>query len=95
MFLISYSVCPWQAFQNSLMLVEKHRSLPLSGAHERCFTRVGSSLTQKHKTRLERPAIYKHSSLLGTFVNYVYKMFYSNGPLVICVGIEDANPDHL
>ncbi len=31
-FVKSYSVCPWQAFQPSLMFVGKTRSLPQSGA---------------------------------------------------------------
>ncbi len=38
--------------------------LPQSGASERCFSWISSSLTHKHQTRLERPARGKHSSLL-------------------------------
>ncbi len=33
-------------------------------------------LTHKHLTRLERPAIDKHSSLLGTFANNGHKKFH-------------------
>ncbi len=35
-FVISQSVCTWQAFQPSLMFVGEARSLPQSGAPERC-----------------------------------------------------------
>ncbi len=54
----------------SLMFVGKAKSLPLSGAPESCFGAVGSSLTHKHTTRLERLARDKHSSLLQTLVIY-------------------------
>jgi len=53
--------------------VDKARSLPKSGAPDRCFTLEGSGLTLKHLTRLERPAREEHSSLLQTFVNYGLK----------------------
>jgi hypothetical protein len=48
------------------MFVGKTRNL-------RRFTRVGSSLIHKFYTRLEGPAIVKHSSLLRAFVNYSRK----------------------
>ncbi len=35
--------CPQQAFSASLVFVGKVRSLPCSGASERCFTQAGSS----------------------------------------------------
>jgi len=35
-----------------------------------CFTWVLSGFTLKHKTRLERLAMNKHSTLLGLIVNY-------------------------
>jgi hypothetical protein len=35
------------------MFAGKARGLPQSGAPERCFTRVGSSLSCKHATRME------------------------------------------
>jgi hypothetical protein len=58
-------------FQPSLMLaVGNVRSLPLSGAPERSFSKVSSGLTHKHYTRLERVAKDKYSSLLGPFVSY-------------------------
>jgi hypothetical protein len=37
---------------------------------ERCLTRVGSGLTWKHQTRVERPAWNKHSSLSCLCVSY-------------------------
>ncbi len=48
----------------SLMFVGKARSLPLSRELERSFSQVGSGLTHKHETRLERLARDEHSSLL-------------------------------
>jgi hypothetical protein len=56
------------------------RSLSESGGPERCFTRLGSGLTYKHHTRLERLARDKHSSLLQKFVNYGHKKVYRIGP---------------
>ncbi len=50
------------------------------GAPERFLTRVGSELTRKHQTRLERFTREKHSSLLQKSVNYGRKKFYSTGP---------------
>ncbi len=44
-----------------------------SGAHEWCFTQVGSGLTHKHYTRLEKLARDKHSSLLWKSINYSCK----------------------
>jgi hypothetical protein len=40
----------------------------------------GSCLTLKQKTRLERLARDKHSSLLQEFVNYGRKKLYNIGP---------------
>ncbi len=50
-----------------------------AGVTERCFTRVGSSLTSIHKTRLEKPVRDKHSSLLQAIVNDGHKKFYNVG----------------
>ncbi len=55
-------------------------SLPLRAGTERCSTRVGTGLTRKHDTRLERLARDKNSSLLGTFVSYEEIMFDEYGP---------------
>jgi hypothetical protein len=55
---------PGKPLQPSQMLVGKSRSLPQSGAPERYFTWVGSSLTCKHWTRLKRLARDKRFSLL-------------------------------
>ncbi len=67
-------------FQPSLMFVGKASCLPLSGGHEGYFTQVGSGLTCKHYTRLEKFASDKHSSLLRKFVNYGRKKFYNIDP---------------
>ncbi len=61
-FVISYNVCPWQAFL--AQSVGKYRSPPYSGAPERFFKTVGSCFTSRHYTRLERLAVDKHYSLL-------------------------------
>jgi hypothetical protein len=45
---------PRKPFQHSLIFVGKVRSIPKSWAPERCSIRVGSGLTRKHQTRLER-----------------------------------------
>jgi hypothetical protein len=39
---------PDKLFQTSLMFVGKSKSLPKSGAHEKYFTQLESSLTHKH-----------------------------------------------
>ncbi len=70
---------PGKLLQPSLMFPGKTRDLPQSRATERCFTWVGSGLTQKHYTRLERLARDKHSSLLRKSVTYGRKKFYSTG----------------
>ncbi len=66
------------------MFVGEARSLPLSGAPERWFTQVGSSLTHKYQTRLERLNRDKHSSLLQKSVSYGQKKFYNIGPWSQC-----------
>ena len=53
---------------------------PQVGAAERCFSWIGSCLTCKHYTRLERLARDKHSSLLRKSVNYGHKKFYNTSP---------------
>jgi hypothetical protein len=55
--------------------VGKARSLPKSGAPEMCFTLVGSCLTCKQYTILERLSRGKRSSLLQKFVTYDRKQF--------------------
>ncbi len=69
----------FRPFQPSLMFVGEARGLPQSGTPERCFTLVGSGLTCKHQTRLERLSQNKHCSLLRKFVNYARKKFYNIG----------------
>ncbi len=49
---------PGKPFQPYLMFAGKARSLPQSGAPEKSFTWVGSGLTCKHSTRLERHVAY-------------------------------------
>jgi hypothetical protein len=84
------------------MFVGEARSLPKSGAPERFFTRVGSSLTQKHQAKLERLAKDKHPSLLWKSEKYGRKKSYSTGPrsdkLLVCFRLQDGlaylnNPD--
>ncbi len=67
-------------FQPTLMFLGKATSLPLSGTSWRCFTREGSGLTRKHKTRLERLARDKHLSLLQKIVNYLWKSYITLVP---------------
>ncbi len=64
LFIISQSVCHWQAFQPNLMFAVKAGAY-LSKAPFRCST-LGQDpgLTHKHQTRLERLASDKHSSLI-------------------------------
>ncbi len=72
--------CLCKLFQPSLMFVGKARGLPESGAPERCFTRVVSSLNPNIRRGWK--------GLLGTntlvyyqkLVNYIHKKFYSAGP---------------
>jgi hypothetical protein len=47
-------------------------------------------LTRKHKTRLERLAWDKHSSLLRKLVNYGRKKFYRIGPYCQCFSANNA-----
>jgi hypothetical protein len=70
---------PGKPFQQSLMFLDKTRGLPQSVAPERCYTWVGSGLTRKHLTKLERLGRGKHSSLLQKSTNYGRKKFYSFG----------------
>jgi hypothetical protein len=51
------------------MFVGKARSLQYKRALERCSTQVGSSLTSKHYTRLERPARDRHWLILPIVSN--------------------------
>jgi hypothetical protein len=53
-----------------------------AGAYPRVEHLVGSGLTRKHWTRLERLARDKRSSLLRKFVTYGRKNFYNIGPRV-------------
>jgi len=71
--LISYSVCPWQAFT-----VSKARAYP----SEASFTTI---IAHKHLTRLKRYARYKHSSLSRSFGR---KTFYDIGPRIFFVQLN-------
>ncbi len=75
MFVISYSVCPGRPFKVSLMLVVKQEVYPrvenLKGV---CFTRVGSVLSHKDQTKLERLARNKHYGLVRIFAIYGQKV---------------------
>ncbi len=65
---------PFQATQ-----VGEARSITYCEAPERCSPWVGSGLTHKHQTRLERLARDNHSKLIQKFVNYGHKKFYRIG----------------
>ncbi len=52
----------------SLMFTSTVKSLPETGAHERCFTSVGSGLACKHYIRLERLATEKLSGELRKII---------------------------
>jgi hypothetical protein len=54
--------------------------------HPKVFTQAGSGLTCEPKTRLERSASNKHSSLLQKFINYGCKKFIIVGPGLIFAG---------
>jgi hypothetical protein len=71
---------PGKPFQLSLMFLDKARSLPKGGVPERYIAQVGSCLTHKHRTRLERPARDKHPRFFGKFINYGHKKFCNIGP---------------
>ncbi len=66
------------------MFEGKARSLPKSGAPERCFTRVGSGLTCEYQARLENLVRDKPSNLLKKSVNYGFEIFItlSSGGLI-------------
>ncbi len=83
---ISQTVCPWKTFPDQSK-VGKVRRLPRVGATERCFTQVGSGLTRKHKTRLERPAKEKHSCSFGPFISYKEIEFLKLAPGACTINI--------
>jgi hypothetical protein len=59
------------------MFARKTESLTKRGGVERLYIREGSSLTRKHKTKLERLAKDKPFSLFGPFGDYACKgLFY-------------------
>jgi len=76
MFILSSSVCPRKASEHSLMFAVKARSIPQSGAPQRCFIKVEFGISQT----FERLARDKHSSLLPKFVNCGRKKIYIKGP---------------
>ncbi len=71
---------PGWPFHDSLMFVGKARSLPCSGAPERCFALVSSYLTCKHWTILERPARASTLTYSKKIIKYGRKKFYNIGP---------------
>ncbi len=80
MFVISYTVCPWQVFQVWSNVCGWGQEPTLEWNTWRFFTRVGSDLTRKHLTRLEMLTTDKLSSLLQTFLNYERKNFVALVP---------------
>jgi hypothetical protein len=71
---------PAKPFWPSVILAGKARIQPKMGAPERCFTWVGSGLTHRHYTRLERVVREKHTSLLRKIVTIGRKKFYNTDP---------------
>ncbi len=65
---------PGKPFQPSLIFVGMARAYPIVG-YLQCITWLGSSLTRRHKIRLERLARDKHFSFLRKFLNYRQKSF--------------------
>ncbi len=51
----------YELLQQAYVFVGEARSLPKSGAPEKCFTRVSSNLTCKHLAKLESLAYHEHS----------------------------------
>ncbi len=74
-------------FKPSLMVVGKARAYPRGQHLKRCSTWVGSNLTHKHYTKLEKLATNKYSSLLRRFINYSHKKFYN-------IETRSLAPDH-
>jgi hypothetical protein len=70
---ILFVVQPGKPFQPWLMFASKAGACPFI----RHLTRIGSGVICKHL----RLASVKHYSLLGAFVNYDRKKFYSIGPM--------------
>jgi hypothetical protein len=68
-------------FQPSPMFLGKARVYQKSTLQVfKCSTRLVPGISHKHYTRLEKLAREKQVSLLGLFVNYDNKKFYSIGP---------------
>ncbi len=77
------SGCPWQAFPAKSIVcgqVQEPRVEHLKGSS----IGVGSCITNKQQTKLERLPRDKHSSLLRKFQNFGRKSFITLGP----VGVE-------
>ncbi len=90
MFVISQSACNQQAFPAQSIVCGQGQELTLecslSGASERFFNRVGSCITNKRQTRLEKLAREKHSSLLRKFETCGRKKFITLSPGLIILG---------
>ncbi len=79
-FVISQSVCLWQAFTAQPNVCQKCGAYPSGAPKRRSSLGQTLSITHKRYTRLESLARGKHSNLLRTFVNYGRKKFYNIGP---------------
>ena len=64
LFIISESVCPWKAFPAQSYVCRSGQEPTLKWSILRCFILVGSGLTRKYQTGMERLARDKRSSLL-------------------------------
>jgi hypothetical protein len=74
------------------MFAGKARSLHQSVSPERGFTRVGSGLTNRHYTRLEKLSMDTHTSLLRNFVNYDLKSFVTLGTVTLKKSFMKSTP---
>ncbi len=68
------------------MFVVQARSLDKNGAPKRCFIRVGSGLTRKNKTSLEKLAMDKPSSSLQKLINCGIKSYITFG--LACIPVS-------
>ena len=75
MFIISTSVCPRQALQALSNVCGWSQEPTLEWGNCKVVHSSSTSLTHKHKTKLERLVRDKHNSLLWTFINYGLNFF--------------------
>ncbi len=82
LFIISQSVCPWQAFPAQSNVSGQVQEPTLERSTCKVLHFLGSCLTCKHQTRLEKLARKKHSSLFLRVVTYGSKKYNKTSFLV-------------